>query len=118
MRKILAPLKDPGLEGIEMPSGDGVVRRTHPILAVFSRDYPEQCLAAGCKMGECPTCPAFPDELGDLEALYEPRDLTAVLDALAKADGNATDFTCACMEAAPQGAPPNLRKGPLRGVIL
>ncbi|KAJ7733721.1 hypothetical protein B0H14DRAFT_3117949 [Mycena olivaceomarginata] len=99
MRKILAPLKDAGLEGIEMPSSDGVVRRTHPILAVFSGDYPEQCLAAGCKMGECPTCLASPDELGDLEALYEPRDLTAVLDALAKSDGDATDFTRACIEA-------------------
>ncbi|KAJ7865865.1 hypothetical protein B0H14DRAFT_3084269 [Mycena olivaceomarginata] len=85
--------------GIYMASGDGVVRRTHPILAVFSGDYPEQCLAAGCKAGECPTCPVESDELGDLEALYEPRDLDAVLAAFAKAEGDATEFTRACKDA-------------------
>ncbi|KAJ6468948.1 hypothetical protein C8R45DRAFT_1055231 [Mycena sanguinolenta] len=99
MRKILSPLKAAGLNGIYMASGDGVVRRTHPILAVFSGDYPEQCLAAGCKAGECPTCPVESDELGDLEALYEPRDLDAVLAALAKAEGDAMEFTRACKDA-------------------
>ncbi|KAF7373988.1 hypothetical protein MSAN_00611700 [Mycena sanguinolenta] len=99
MRKILGPLKAAGLDGIYMASGDGAVRRTHPILAVFSGDYPEQCLAAGCKAGECPTCPVETDELGDLEALYEPRDLDAVLAALAEAEGDATEFTRVCKDA-------------------
>ncbi|KAF7332804.1 hypothetical protein MSAN_02431600 [Mycena sanguinolenta] len=99
MRKILSPLKAAGLDGIYTASGDGVLRRTHPILAVFSGDYPEQCLAAGCKAGECPTCPVESGELGDLEALYEPCDLEAVLAALAKAEGDATEFTRACKDA-------------------
>ncbi|KAJ7602777.1 hypothetical protein FB45DRAFT_982068 [Roridomyces roridus] len=99
MRKILAPLRAPGLDGIEMASGDGVVRRCHPILAVFAGDYPEQTLAAGVKAGECPTCPQPRDELGNLEDVYEVRDLDAVLAALAKAEGNATEFTRACTAA-------------------
>ncbi|KAJ7190828.1 hypothetical protein GGX14DRAFT_381775 [Mycena pura] len=99
MRKILDPLRSAGLERVKMASGDGVVRRCHPVLASFSGDYPEQCLVTGCKSGECPTCPVPPDELGDLESLYEPRDLDAVLEALALADGDATEFTRACVAA-------------------
>ncbi|KAJ7150607.1 hypothetical protein C8R46DRAFT_846333, partial [Mycena filopes] len=98
-RKILAPLKDAGLNGVEMASGDGVIRRCHPILAIFAGDYPEQLLVAGVKTGECPTCPVPRDELGNFEDTYEPRDLTAVLAALRKADGNATEFTRACTAA-------------------
>ncbi|KAJ7605725.1 hypothetical protein FB45DRAFT_879173 [Roridomyces roridus] len=99
MRKILAPLRTPGLDGIKMASGDGVVRRCHPIMAVFAGDYPEQMLAAGVKAGECPTCPQPRDELGNLDDVYDVRDLTAVLEALAKAEGNATEFTRACTAA-------------------
>ncbi|KAF7369562.1 hypothetical protein MVEN_00286300 [Mycena venus] len=99
MRQILCPLKLAGLDGIEMASGDGVVRRCHPIFAIFSGDYPEQVLVTATKTGECPTCPVPRDELGSLEDLYEPRDLVAVLEALNKADGNATEFTRACVEA-------------------
>ncbi|KAJ7783991.1 hypothetical protein DFH07DRAFT_727778 [Mycena maculata] len=99
MRKILSPLKDAGLNGVEMASGDGVFRRCHPILAIFAGDYPEQVLVTGVKTGECPTCPAPRDELGEFENVYEPRDLAAVLKALAKADGNATEFTRACESA-------------------
>ncbi|KAJ7083270.1 hypothetical protein C8R43DRAFT_1092761 [Mycena crocata] len=96
MHKILGPLKGPGLDGVEMASGDGVVRRCHPILAIFAGDYPEQALVTGVKIGECPTCPVPRDELGSFENLYEPRDLAAVLEALGKADGDATEFTRAC----------------------
>ncbi|KAJ7933515.1 hypothetical protein B0H13DRAFT_2306623 [Mycena leptocephala] len=39
------------------------------------------------------------DELGSFEDLYEPRDLSAALDVLKMADGNATEFTRACTEA-------------------
>ncbi|KAJ6471532.1 hypothetical protein C8R45DRAFT_1055045 [Mycena sanguinolenta] len=88
MRQILHPLKSAGLDGIEMASGD-----------VFAGDYPEQVLVTGTKTGECPTCPVPRDELGSFEDLYEPRDLSAVLDALKKADGNAADFTRACARA-------------------
>ncbi|KAJ7161769.1 hypothetical protein C8R43DRAFT_1086546 [Mycena crocata] len=82
-----------------MASGDGVVRRCHPVLAIFAGDYPEQALVAGVKTGECPTCPVPRDELGSLEDVYEPRDLPTVLEALAQADGNATEFTRACLAA-------------------
>lgn len=99
MRQILRPLKSAGLDGIEMKSGDGVVRRCHPIFSVFAGDYPEQVLATGVKTGECATCPVPRDELGSFEDLYEPRDLTTVLEALKLADGNATEFTRACARA-------------------
>ncbi|KAJ7694865.1 hypothetical protein B0H17DRAFT_931310 [Mycena rosella] len=101
MRKILGPLKDAGLNGVEMASGDGVVRRCHPILAIFAGDYPEQALVAGIKTGQCPVCPVPLEELGELDFddMYEPRDLPTVLEALAKADGNATEFTQACAAA-------------------
>ncbi|KAJ7788685.1 hypothetical protein B0H14DRAFT_2157045, partial [Mycena olivaceomarginata] len=64
MRKILSPLREAVLSGIEMASGDGVVRRCHLLLAIFAGDYPEQLLAACVKTGECPTCPVPRDELG------------------------------------------------------
>ncbi|KAJ6453294.1 hypothetical protein C8R47DRAFT_1254400 [Mycena vitilis] len=85
-------------DGIEMASVDGVVRRCHPIFAVFAGDYPEQVLVTATKTGECPTCPVPRDELASFEDLYEPRELAAVLDAV-EADGNATEFTRACASA-------------------
>ncbi|KAJ7254453.1 hypothetical protein C8J57DRAFT_1076155 [Mycena rebaudengoi] len=99
MRKILGPLATAGVDGVEMASGDGVIRRCHPILAIFAGDYPEQVLVAGIKTGECPTCPVPREELGDIGEMYDPRDLGTALDALKKADGNATEFTRACKEA-------------------
>ncbi|KAJ6614114.1 hypothetical protein B0H10DRAFT_1950909 [Mycena sp. CBHHK59/15] len=72
MRQILCLLKSAGLDGIEMKSGDGVVWCCHPIFAVFAGDYPEQVLVTGTK---------------------------TVLEALKKADGNATEFTRACVRA-------------------
>ncbi|KAJ7489503.1 hypothetical protein FB451DRAFT_1337209 [Mycena latifolia] len=84
---------------IEMASGDGVVRCCHPILAIFAGNYPEQALVAGIKVGDCPTCPIPRDKLGDFEEMYEPRDLTAVLEALAKSEGDTGEFTRACNDA-------------------
>ncbi|KAJ7796278.1 hypothetical protein B0H14DRAFT_2390835, partial [Mycena olivaceomarginata] len=100
MCKIFTPLKDAGLNGTKMASGDGVFHCCHPILAIFAGDYLEQCLVTGIKSGECPTCVVPNEELGNFfEDMFEPRDLDTVLAALAKADGNATDFTCACTAA-------------------
>ncbi|KAG2129437.1 hypothetical protein DEU56DRAFT_714826, partial [Suillus clintonianus] len=56
MGRILAPLKEAGLDGIVMKSGDGVLRRGHPLFSCFVGDYPEQVLAAGVKATECPKC--------------------------------------------------------------
>ncbi|KAI1781898.1 hypothetical protein LXA43DRAFT_907374 [Ganoderma leucocontextum] len=100
MARITAPLISAGLEGIEIASGDGVVRCGHPILAVYVGDYPEQVLVTGCKMGECPKCPIARDELGDDTDMSRPfRDLGKVLDALAAADDDPRAFTKACREA-------------------
>ncbi|KAK7031890.1 hypothetical protein R3P38DRAFT_3313820 [Favolaschia claudopus] len=100
MRKIFAPLRKAGLDGIEMATGAGAIHRCHPIFAIFSGDYPEQMLVCACKSGDCPTCVIERTQLGDyLDGVYEPRDLAAVLAALAKAEGDATEFTRACAEA-------------------
>ncbi|KAJ7058983.1 hypothetical protein C8F01DRAFT_990238 [Mycena amicta] len=99
MRKVLGPLETAGREGIEMSTGLGDVHRCHILYAIFAGDYPEQCLGTGVKVGECPCCPAPLDELGDLTAVYEPRDLAAVLAAMSKADGDVTEFTKACKAA-------------------
>ncbi|KAJ7467312.1 hypothetical protein B0H11DRAFT_2159568 [Mycena galericulata] len=65
MAYILAPLKDAGMTGLPMTSGDGVTHRAHPIYATFVGDYPEQVLVTGVKTGECPTCDVPRDELGE-----------------------------------------------------
>lgn len=100
MRRVTSPLKDSGITGLPMASGDGVTRRTHPIFAIFVGDYPEQLLVAGIKTGECPKCPVPRDELGDYDGEgFELRDLEAVLNALAAIDIGPTEFTKVCREA-------------------
>ncbi|PSR92369.1 hypothetical protein PHLCEN_2v4721, partial [Hermanssonia centrifuga] len=47
MSAILLPLHRLGVEGMEMESGDSVVRRVHPIFAAYVGDYLEQGLVAG-----------------------------------------------------------------------
>jgi hypothetical protein len=81
MSRIVEPLETAGTDGLAMASGDGVVRRTHPILAVYVGDYPEQVLVTGVKNGECPSCPIPRKSLGDGRD-YDYRDLNAVLAAL------------------------------------
>jgi Plavaka transposase len=57
MGRALGPLKEAGTTGIFMASGDGLVRRIHPLLACFSGDYPEQVLTACVTTGQCAMCP-------------------------------------------------------------
>ncbi|KAH9830938.1 uncharacterized protein C8Q71DRAFT_883208 [Rhodofomes roseus] len=67
LSEILKPLRRAGVDGIQMTSGDGIVRRCHPILAVYVGDYPEQCPH---------------DELGTYPCESAFRDVNEALDAL------------------------------------
>lgn len=99
MSHILAPLRKAGITGLPMASGDGVVRRCHPICATFVGDYPEQVLVTGVTTGECPTCEVPCDEVGSGDSVYPLRDLEAILAALDTFDEGPTFYTKACIEA-------------------
>lgn len=79
-----------------MASGDGVVRRCHPLLAAFVGDYPEQCLVTCTK--HCPMCPTPQDDLGDDSSL-PIRFLEPVLEALSTVDDGPNIYSNACKEA-------------------
>lgn len=81
MSRIVEPLETAGTDGLAMASGDGVVHRTHPILAVYVGDYPEQVLVTGVKNGECPSCPIPRKSFRDGQD-YNYCDLNVVLAAL------------------------------------
>ncbi|KDQ20398.1 hypothetical protein BOTBODRAFT_100224 [Botryobasidium botryosum FD-172 SS1] len=98
MRLILDPLKQAGADGINMASGDGIVRRVHPIFATFVGDYPEQLLVTCCMSMRCPRCTVPRDKLGE-NAEYPFRDLDDILDILAGADDNPTQFAKDCADA-------------------
>jgi hypothetical protein len=98
MRKILQPLELAGVDGVEMVSGDGVVRRCHPILAVFVGDYPEQVLVSCCKYTTCPKCTIPVDKLGD-NCTSRLRDLGAILNALSTLDDDLTAYNLNCANA-------------------
>jgi hypothetical protein len=98
LRHILEPLRVPGEDGVAMASGDGVVRRGHPILACYSADYPEQLLTTGIKSGECPKCDVPRDELGCPDIPVKLRDLVAILAALSLVDEDYGMWTRACQE--------------------
>ncbi|KAJ6562917.1 hypothetical protein B0H10DRAFT_2239780 [Mycena sp. CBHHK59/15] len=99
MAYILEPLKTAGVDGIRLTSGDGVVRRGHPIFATFVGDYPEQALVTAIKNGECPTCEVPRTELGEGETGYPLRDLESILDALDALDDGSTIYARACKDA-------------------
>lgn len=98
MRRILEPLRTAGVDGIEMTSGDGSVRRCHPIFATFVGDYPEQLLVTCCKSTYCPKCTVPPENLGEDEA-WPLRDLESVLAALDTLDDGPTAYVKACADA-------------------
>ncbi|KAG1837634.1 hypothetical protein DFJ58DRAFT_718846 [Suillus subalutaceus] len=90
-----------GIDGINMRSGDGAMRRCHPLFACFAGDYPEQFLVTGVKTTQCPSCDVPSDELGLAAgaADYQLRNLDAVLDALSALDEGGLAFVRACTEA-------------------
>ncbi|KAI0037998.1 hypothetical protein FA95DRAFT_1479531, partial [Auriscalpium vulgare] len=98
MRKIIGIIKHHSRDGVLMATGDGVVRRCHPIFAAFVGDYPEQALVACVKNGECPKCQAGRDDLG-LYQRFPPRDLATTLRALRTVDRGPEAFVAACEEA-------------------
>ncbi|KAF9020721.1 hypothetical protein BDZ89DRAFT_911476, partial [Hymenopellis radicata] len=97
MTEILKPLVAAGTDGVEMTSGDGAVRRVHPILASYVADYPEQCLVTCAKNGSCPKCRCRTEEMGDdkVSALRTPQ---WTLDVMAKAKAS-TSSTSAYFDA-------------------
>jgi hypothetical protein len=96
MAKILRPLESAGVTGIELATGDGVVRRCHPLLAVFVGDYPEQCLVSCTK--HCPICPIAKNELGE-NYCFPARDLDPILEALPSLHDGPAAYTKACEAA-------------------
>ena len=96
MAKILRPLESAGVTGIELATGDGVVRRCHPLLAAFVGDYPEQCLVTCSK--HCPICPIAKNELGE-NYCFPARDLDPILEALPSLHDGPTAYTKACEAA-------------------
>ncbi|KAG1865424.1 hypothetical protein F4604DRAFT_1586067 [Suillus subluteus] len=97
--RLLAPLKSIGVDGLRMASGDGALRRCHPLFASFVGDYPEQLLVTGIKFGECPKCDVDADNMGSNTAPFHLRNLTKVLDALAALDEGNLSFVRACAAA-------------------
>ena len=85
-----------GVSGLHLMSGDGAIRDCHPIFAAYAGDYPEQILVTCTKSGECPTCPAPRDEIGDPDLVGSPRDVPPILAALDTIDKDPTTFCKAC----------------------
>jgi hypothetical protein len=98
LRRVLAPLKSAGSEGIFMCSSDGAHRRCHPLFASFVGDYPEQLLATGVKF-ECPKCDVEAKDTGSNMTPFHMRKLSEVLDALAAFDHGNLAFVHACATA-------------------
>ena len=84
-----------------MTSGDGLTRRTHPLLACVVEDYPEQVLTTCIPTGQCPTCEKPHDELGEFNPneAEELRDLSRILEALDSFDENPGDYLKTCNKA-------------------
>ncbi|KAF8812010.1 hypothetical protein BYT27DRAFT_7221289 [Phlegmacium glaucopus] len=101
MGQVLRPLKEAGITGLFMASGDGPVHRNHPLLACFSGDYPEQVLTTCVTMGQCAMCPTPQDKMGKYVRYQNPglRDLDRILEALDLFDDDPGGFLQACSEA-------------------
>ncbi|KAF8904906.1 hypothetical protein CPB85DRAFT_1416217 [Mucidula mucida] len=97
MRCILTGLKEAGISGVVMRSGDGVARRCHPIFAAYVGDYPEQVLVTCTYVGESPVCECPPDALGEYPCAHNPRNFQAAVEALSSI--GAPDWGTRCANA-------------------
>lgn len=106
MRLIMAPLKDLGESGIEMTSGDGLVRKVHPVLASYVADYPEQCLVTCSKYGTCPKCQCPADKLQDMIAHPNRTQkwTLGVIDEAKRTSATASEFHKYCMDREVSGS--------------
>lgn len=98
MGRIFRPLKEAGKESVPMRSGDGVVRRIHPIVVVYACNYPEQLLVTCIKTGECPKCLVTNGELGNPGIPLRYRDIEKILDILGLIDNDPIKFNKSCEE--------------------
>ena len=98
MRHVLAFLREAGIQGIDMATGNGDVYRCHPIFSIFIGNYPEQILVTCLKNGECPTCPIPQEDLGSGE-MQELWDLAVILEALDSTHLHPTNFAQAYLNA-------------------
>ena len=96
LHRILSPLKDAGINGINMRTGRGAIHRVHPLFAVHASDYPEQVLVTCVKSGNCPKCKTEKDNLGDPTLDLEFRNMGAILKALESASKNFEIFNETC----------------------
>jgi len=82
MSKILKPLVDAGIKGVETVCADGFIRRVFPILAAYITDHPEQCLVACCKENQCLCCTVHTNQRGELvnSVLQNPENVLKVLE--------------------------------------
>ena len=97
LKVIFQPLEHAGLNGLPMASGDGVLRRGHPIYAAHACDYMEQICVVGCKMGDCPQCDQPFKKLGELTT-YPMKNLPAIQGALRVYDEDPAEFLKACRQ--------------------
>ncbi|KAJ7862346.1 hypothetical protein B0H14DRAFT_3084655 [Mycena olivaceomarginata] len=96
---ITAPLRDAGVTGIPIASGDGVLHRGHLIVACYIGDYPEQLLVTCVKTGWCPNGEVEQKNLGDGDSTCPLRNLAKILDAMDKLDEGGTVYAQTCKDA-------------------
>ncbi|KAK7030916.1 hypothetical protein VNI00_013862 [Paramarasmius palmivorus] len=81
MKHIMAPIREPGINGMLVVDGNGVARRGHPIMAVYVADYHEQCLASTAKYGRCAAlCGVVKENSGDDQTDFPFLNLASALE--------------------------------------